>query len=62
MRILIEKHYRTILKKFNSIVKISFSNKTFYLKGLDNFDNILNKDNINKNPKRFKFNININFQ
>ena len=40
--------YKTILKKFKACGRILFSNKTFYLNGIDNYDDILIKGNLNK--------------
>jgi len=40
--------YKTILKKFKAYGRILFSNKTFYFNGIDNYDDILIKGNLNK--------------
>lgn len=54
--------YKTNLKKFKANSRVLFSNKTFYFNGIDNYDDILIKNNLKKNQKLFKFYININFQ
>ena len=54
--------YKTNLKKFKANIRILFSNKTFYYNGIDNYDDILIKDNLKKNQKLIKFYINIKFQ
>jgi len=40
--------YKSILKKFKAYRRILFSNKTFYFNGIDNYDDILIKGNLNK--------------
>lgn len=54
--------YKTNVKKLKANSRILFSSKTFYFNGIDNYDDILIKDNLKKNQKLFKFYININFQ
>ena len=41
--------YKTILKKFKTNKKILFLSKTFYFNCIDNYDDILIKDNFKKN-------------
>jgi len=43
--------YKTILQKFKANGSILFSNKTFYFNGLNNYDDILSKGNLNKKSK-----------
>lgn len=47
--------YKTNLKNFKDNSRILSSNKTFYLNGIDNYYDILIKDNLKKNQKLFKF-------
>jgi len=45
---MIQEPYKTILMKFKAYGRILFSNKTFYFNGIDNYDDILIKGNLNK--------------
>jgi hypothetical protein len=40
--------YKRNLKKLKANSRILFSNKTFYFNGIDNYDDILIKDNLKK--------------
>lgn len=46
-----QKLYKTNLMKFKANNTILFSNKIFYLNGIDNYDDILIKDNLKKKSK-----------